>query len=47
MKAKINAETPAVQIQDTGKTGVELMEAFIDKKMALENAPATAEGKPF
>ena len=47
VKAKINAETPAAQIQDTGKTGVDMMEAFIDKKMAFENAPATANGKPF
>ena len=47
VKAKINAETPAAQIQDTGKTGVDMMEALIDKKMAFENAPATANGKPF
>ena len=47
VKAKINAESPAALNAETGKTGVELMEEFIDKKMGWENAPALADGKPF
>ena len=47
VKAKMVAETPAVQIEETGKTAVERMEAIMDKKMGWLNAPATADGKPF
>ena len=47
VKAKINAESPAVMDTDTGKTAVERMEAIMDKKMGWLNAPATADGKPF
>ena len=47
VKAKINAESPAVIDQESGKTAVERMEAIMDKKMGWLNAPATANGKPF
>ena len=47
VKAKINAESPAVMDTDTGKTAVERMEAIMDKKMGWLNATATADGKPF
>jgi len=47
LKAKINAETPAVRTEATGKTGVELMEAIMDRKMGWLDKPATATGKPF
>ena len=41
------AETPAVQIEETGKTAVDAMEDIMDKKMGWLNAPETAQGKPF
>ncbi len=47
VKAKMVAETPAVQIEETGKTIVDCMEAVMDSKMAELNTPATANGKPF
>ena len=47
VKAKMVEETPAVQIQDTGKTIVDDYEDLMDKKMAQLNAPTTASGKPF
>ena len=47
VKAKMVAETPAVQIAETGKTAVDNMEDIMDKKMGWLNEPATATGKPF
>ncbi len=47
VKAKMVAETPAVQIAETGKTAVDAMEDIMDKKMGWLNEPATATGKPF
>lgn len=47
VKAKMVAETPAVQIEETGKTAVDAMEDIMDKKMGWLNAPETAQGKPF
>ena len=47
VKAKMNAESPAVTDIATGKTPVERFEAIMDKKMGWLNAPATANGKPF
>ena len=47
VKAKMNAESPAITDIDTGKTAVERFEAIMDKKMGWLNAPATANGKPF
>ena len=47
VKAKMVAETPAVQIAETGKTAVDAMEDVIDIKMGFLTAPETAQGKPF
>ena len=47
LKAKINAESPIVTDELTGKTAVERWEDVMDKKMGWLNAPATANGKPF
>ena len=41
------AETPAIQIAETGKTAVDAMEDVIDIKMGFLTAPETAQGKPF
>ena len=47
VKAKLIAETPAVQIEDTGKTAVDDYEDLMDKKMGWFSEPATSQGKPF
>ena len=47
VKAKLIAETPAVQIEDTGKTAVDDYEDLMDKKMGWLSEPATSQGKPF
>lgn len=47
VKAKINAESPAVRDTETGKTAVERYEEIMDKKIAALKLPETATGKPF
>lgn len=47
VKAKINAESPAVRNAETGKTAVERYEEIMDKKIAALKSPETATGKPF
>ena len=47
VKAKINAESPAVHDEETGKTAVQRWEDIMDRKMGWLNAPETSTGKPF
>ena len=47
VKAKINAESPAVRDEETGKTAVQRWEDIMDRKMSALNVPETATGKPF
>ena len=47
VKAKLNADSPAVDDEATGKTAVQRLEDEIDARIAALDTSAISTGKPF